>query len=238
VAVFPAISTINYDSIFNELCFLLKINPVIIKKFSKQDYYLYCLYFCNFFNKDFTENELVINTEVKLKKVPYNMMNNQKIISSTYNTYREYFIYCLKQLLYFERTLYDLLFTNYNILFMNNLTIIYHNESLKKFLLRERFFDLLYSFLIKIYNQYGQDYWTRAQQRSIDTFIYFIYFEPFFTSDQYQLLIDKMIRYYDKLIKNDINLDRIQLIKQYINDSTCPNEYKHEFNSKYLLRDL
>lgn len=54
----------------------------------------------------------------------------------------------------------------------------------------------------------------------------------------YEILINKLIRYYDKLYRRNKELYRTTLISTYINNSICPEEYKHEFNSKCLLREL
>lgn len=179
MAIFPEPSVFNYDNIFNDICTLLQYDDTIIKRFSKQDYYLYCIYFPIFFNQSFVKNELVEKTDLKLKPLPYDIKYHTRVIKKVYDAYRNHFSTCLKNLTYFERTLYDLLFSVYNIFFENNLNIIYHNEELNTFLLREKFFDLLYPFISIIYNLYGQDYWTRAQNRSIDTFMYLVYFEPY-----------------------------------------------------------
>lgn len=238
MAVFPEPSVFNYDNIFYDICTLLQYDDTIIKQFSKQDYYLYCIYFPIFFNKAFVKHELVQTTDLKLKPLPYDVAYQTNTIKKTYEAYRNHFAACLKQLTYFERTLYDLLFSIYNIFFENNLNIIYHNEELKSFLLREKFFDILYPFISIIYNLYGQDYWIRAQNRSIDTFMYFVYFEPYFTNEMYNALITKLIWYYSKLYKRNKKLYRTTLISNYINNSTCPEEYKHEFNSRCLLYEL
>ena len=236
MAILPIIKhKIDYNLIFNNLCLLLENNDKIIKQFSKQDYYLYCLYFPVFFNKEFIDNELVYTAKSKLS-----IKNSFYYDINIYNIYRNNFTYCFKQLLYFERTLYDLLFTVYNKFIKEHLNIIYYinNTYINEFLQRNKFFDILYQLLPIVYNKYGNDYWNRAQIKTMDLFIYFMYFEPYFTDQMFTILSSKLLRYFNKLHPSSIQFNYIKIIKQYINDSNCSKEWKDAFNSKYLLAGL
>lgn len=210
-----------------------------INYFNSYDNY----YYCSLLYK-FPTQEYIAFRNIKENNLTFAIFNNQKADSDLTITYKKYFTTCFQRLLSLEGTLYSLLFKCYVSDLYDKLHVLYlkHDDEknnqylLKLFISNDKFFDSLNSFIPIIYNQYGNDFWNRANNYVTELFLYYLYFHDYFTKEMYDILINKLLKFF---IKNqDVDNSLVNNIHNFINNSYFPTEYAVAINNKLLLINL